>query len=609
MRPVVVGAGRPEEARRLLAIAGPVARARGAEIVLAYVPDPVPDGEHAAPAEDRDLIPEGMSARVRVARYTMHAESAIRSAVRQHDAGLIVLEWRRPPDEGTGTAEERAAWRRATKRTERLFLDPPCEAWLVHGSLGGRPIRSVLLVGASAIPHSGTLRTASDLRGADGRVTALDVHATDGESPTAGLRQRLDDAFGHDHFEVRTARAKSRERAALDELGRHAYDLLLVEAPEDGVVPWLAAPAVPADLMTRVDVPTVVVNRPQARAVLAFRRWWDRIYQWTQSLDDEQRIQVYSDLRRSARADRDFLTLTVLSTGIAALGLLLNSTAVIIGAMLVAPFMSPLIALGLAIVYGDARFMRVGVSAILRGTLLAYPIGIALGVLVPPVDLGGEVLARTEPSGLDLVVALLSGAAGAYAYARRDLSAALPGVAIAAALVPPLAASAIALGSGEYEAAAGAALLYVLNVTTISAAAAVIFLWFGFRPEGQRLGRMRAFVRGFAAISLLVAGITATVVVLGNRDRSVARLERSVAGVVDSWLAENEELDAIEIEEAGADLAVRVRIESSTLRGADAAAALAARLAEDLGRPVSLDLVVVPVFHGSAVTPASEPPP
>ncbi|MCB9491774.1 MAG: DUF389 domain-containing protein [Dehalococcoidia bacterium] len=605
-RPVVVGASRPEEARRLLSIAGPVARARGAEVVLAYAPEAPPDVD-AEVIDDRELIPDRMSARVTVNRYRHSDESAFRAAAVEHDASLLIIEWRDPPQDGAGTAEERAAQRRASKRAERLFLDPPCEAWLVHGSLGGREIRSVLLVPANGLPQPGTLRAARDLRGSEGRVVALDVHSKEVVEPGPGLVQRLDDELGHDRYEVRSARSKSRERAALEELGRHAYDLLLAEAPAEGVVPWLAAPEVPAEIIERVDVPTVIVNRPQARAVVAFRRWWDRIYQWTESLDDEQRIRVYSDLRRSARVDRDFLTLTVISTAIAALGLLLNSAAVIIGAMLVAPFMSPLIALGLAIVYGDPRFMRVAVTAIIRGTLLAYPIGILLGVLVPQIDLGGEVLARTEPSGLDLIVALLSGAAGAYAYARRDLSAALPGVAIAAALVPPLAASAIALGSAEYTAAAGAALLYVMNVTTISAAAAVIFLWFGFRPEGQRLGRMRAFFRGFAVIIVLIAAVTAAVVVLGNRDRSVAQLERSVADVVEGWLPEGDSLDDIEVQDASGDLSIRVRIESSTLRVSDDAAALAALLADDLGRPVSVDLVVIPVVRGAAATPTPEP--
>ncbi|MGE3961963.1 MAG: DUF389 domain-containing protein [Dehalococcoidia bacterium] len=602
--PVVVGATRPEEARRLLAIAGPVARARDAEIVLAYVPELTPGEEPPSPredADDRDLVPEGMPARVTIARYAVLPEAAFRTTVRRYDADLLILEWREPPEDGVGTAEQRAAQRRAATRVQRLFIDPPCEAWLVRGSLGGRPIRSVLVVPAGALPGAGTLRGAAALRGSGGDVTVLDVHSKEGEPPPPALAARLDETLGSDRHEVRTVRAKSRERATIDELGRHAYDLLLAETPADGVVPWLAAPAIPRELIERVDIPTVIVNRPQSRAVVTFRRWWDRVYQWTESLDDEQRVRVYSDLRRSARVDRDFLTLTVISTGIAALGLLLNSAAVIIGAMLVAPFMSPIIALGLAIVYGDPRFMRVGAAAILRGTLLAYPVGTVLGLVVPQVDLGGEVLARTEPSGLDLVVALLSGAAGAYAYARRDLSAALPGVAIAAALVPPLAASAIALGSGEYEAAAGAALLYAMNVTTIAAAAAVVFLWFGFRPESQRLGRMRAFFRGFALIVVLIIAVTAAVVVLGNRDREAARLEHGVAGVVEGWLPEGDALDAIEVGdgEDGA-VAVRVRIESATLRATDDVAALAALLAAELGREVAVDLVVVPVVRGAA---------
>lgn len=598
--PVVVGATRPEEARRLLSIAGSVARAREAELILAYVPDAVLDAGESE-VDDRALLPEQMSSRVRVLRHRTNPATAFRSVVEEYDAGLLILEWRPTSNDEDGTAEERAVRRTAAKRIERLFLDPPCEAWLVHGNLGGRPIRSMLLLPSNGLPDRSTLKAARALRGSEGRVTLLDVHATEGAPAPDGLATRLDEALGHDRHEVSTVRAKSRERAALDELGRRAYDLLLAEAPLEGVVRQLAAPEIPVDLIERVEVPTVIVNRPQSRVVVTFRRWWDRVYTWTESLDDEQRVRVYSDLRRSARSDRDFLMLTVLSTTIAALGLLLNSAAVVIGAMLVAPFMSPLIALGLAIVYGDPRFMRVGVSAIIRGTLVAYPIGILLGVLVPQVDLGLEVLARTEPSGLDLLVALLSGAAGAYAYARRNLSAALPGVAIAAALVPPLAASAIALGSREYEAAAGAGLLYVMNVTAISAAAAVVFLWFGFRPEAQRLGRMRAFFRGFAMIVVLIVAVSAAVAFLGTRERAAARLEVSVVRVVEEWLPEGDELDTAEVSDAGESVIVRVRVESLIPRTSEDAAALATLLAEELNRPVDVDLVVIPVARGASV--------
>lgn len=601
--PVVVGATRASVARRLLALASPVAHARHAEVYLAYAPVA---GSDDATVERKELLPRSMSARVTVLDQHARRETAFEAVAQRHRAGLLLLEWPEPLN-GDSTADERAEARRNAKATERLFLDPPSEAWLVRGSLGGRSIKSILVVPANGMPATETLRSARALAGSDASIVLLDVHGGQATEPSARLRARLDDALGTGRYEVRSVKARSRERAALDELDEHAYDVLFVEAPDDGVVPWLAAPEVPTDLVERVSIPTIVVNHPQSRFVVAFRRRWDRVYQWAESLDDEQRVRVYSDLRRSARADRDFLTLTVLATSIAALGLLLNSTAVIIGAMLVAPFMSPLIALGLAIVYGDRRFMRVGSVAILRGTIVAYPIGILLGLLVPQVALSDEILARTQPSGLDLLVAVFSGAAGAYAYARRDLSAALPGVAIAAALVPPLAASAIALGAGEYQEAAGAVLLYALNVTAISAAAALVFLWFGFRPEA-RFGRTRAFFGGFAGIILVIGVVLAAVIVLGGQDRGASLLERSVATVVDDWLAEGDTLDEVTLTENPEALSVRARIESSMPRTAEDAHALATLLSDELDRAVVVDLVVIPIARGAAVPPEEDAP-
>jgi uncharacterized hydrophobic protein (TIGR00271 family) len=140
-------------------------------------------------------------------------------------------------------------------------------------------------------------------------------------------------------------------------------------------------------------------------------------------------------LRNNSRPDFSFFLLVVLSSGIATLGLLTNSPAVIIGAMLVAPLMSPIIGLGLASLTGDATLLRDAASALLRGAIIAVVfstlltwIDIQLPFFFFQADnLPGEVLARVRPSPLDLTIALLGGLAAAFALAMPQISAALPG--------------------------------------------------------------------------------------------------------------------------------------------------------------------------------------
>ena len=149
------------------------------------------------------------------------------------------------------------------------------------------------------------------------------------------------------------------------------------------------------------------------------------------------------------------------------LGLLLNSPAVIIGAMLVAPLMSAIVGLGLGVVEGDSHLLVAAAWATFRGMILAILIGVFLGLVIPDASATPEIMARTRPSVLDLGVALASGAAGAYALCRKNVSAGLAGVAIAAALVPPLTTVGIGVALGRGDIAGGALLLLLTNLIAI----------------------------------------------------------------------------------------------------------------------------------------------
>lgn len=202
-----------------------------------------------------------------------------------------------------------------------------------------------------------------------------------------------------------------------------------------------------------------------------------------------RRKEVTDELFESASPKFSFFLLVILSCSIATLGLITNSAAVIIGAMLVAPLMSPIIAVGMASLTGDTDMLRKAATALLWGVVLAITLSTVLTWFNNQLpffgiqELPAEVLARTRPSPIDLVIALSGGIAAAYAMTEPKISAALPGVAIATALMPPLCTIGIGLALNRWDVAGGASLLFLTNTVTIAFAAMLIFFLRGFTTD------------------------------------------------------------------------------------------------------------------------------
>lgn len=294
--------------------------------------------------------------------------------------------------------------------------------------------------------------------------------------------------------------------------------------------------------------------------------------------------------------------MTALSAGIASIGLVLDSAAVIIGAMLVAPLMSAIIGIGLAVVHGDVRFLLTCGKAAVKGALVAIATGVLVGWLTPLTEAPAEVLSRTEPSYLDLVVALISGVAAAYALSRQDVSSALPGVAIAVALVPPLATVGVTLACGKLVMAWGALLLFLANLFAITFASACVFAALGFRPSDARISdRDRArttdrIVIAAAALVLLVGVVLTYETIEQARDeRMHATVDRFIPDFLETTQVQTSvwlwQLD--EGENGAADTISVVLNTSRSLTKAESARFQKA-LSEKLGREVNLVLSVLP---------------
>jgi uncharacterized hydrophobic protein (TIGR00271 family) len=340
-----------------------------------------------------------------------------------------------------------------------------------------------------------------------GKVTVMYVMPTDADP--ANIRERyswLSELIApwsnHPDINAKIVQADSVTQGVISEANNH--HLALLGATKENIFSQLMFGAIPQKIAIENQGPTILVKKSDNDFGSVARRLWWRSTKFLPRLSIDERMEAYKQIRRSARPKVDFFMMIGLASGIAALGLLLDSPAVIIGAMLVAPLMSAIIGIGLAIIQADPRLLGLATSATLRGVLLAILMGLIIGLaLFPFTEPTHEILARTRPSLFDLGVAIISGLAGAYAICRRNMSASLPGVAIAVALVPPLATVGIGLSWMRWDIAGGALLLFLTNLVSIVAASGLVFFLMGFRPDLQR-GR-RLFSTGVVGSVILLA--------------------------------------------------------------------------------------------------------
>ncbi len=193
------------------------------------------------------------------------------------------------------------------------------------------------------------------------------------------------------------------------------------------------------------------------------------------------RAELYEDIAGSASVTWMYVAQVVLATVVAAVGMGRDNTAVVIGAMVIAPLLGPNIALALGTTLGDTALMKRAAVASAAGVGIALGIALVVGLLAPFHVGADEIAGRSEVGASDIVLALASGAAGSLAF-TTGISAALVGVMVAIALLPPTVAVGVLLGAGEVEGAVGAALLLGVNVVCVNLAAVVTFLAQGIRP-------------------------------------------------------------------------------------------------------------------------------
>jgi len=363
------------------------------------------------------------------------------------------------------------------------------------------------------------------------------------------LRRTLDFIDGQTRIDAKLITTPSVIEGIVQEAS-DGNDLVVIGASKESSLDKILFGDITGTVVRQSKKPVVVFRQPTSRIGHLFTDLDWTLQRVVPRLNLRERTEAYVRIRRDARPNMDFYVLIALAAGIAALGMLANSAAVVIGAMLVAPLMSPIAGTGLAMVQGDMRFLRLSSGAVLRGSIIVLIMGLLIGLNPFNDPLTDQVLARTSPTIIDLGVALLSGMAVAYAMCRSSALAALPSVAIAAALVPPLAAAGILFANGHANDGFGALLLYLTNIIAISVASAFVFVMLGFRPlpmrKARRLARARS-ARAAVVLLIVIAGVLAyTTARLAQQPAFEANIRQLAEGGVEEITGA--EMDEIEVD-------------------------------------------------------------
>jgi len=264
----------------------------------------------------------------------------------------------------------------------------------------------------------------------------------------------------------------------------------------------------------------------------------------------------------SGRKLSRYWTLLILSAVIATAGIVVDSTATVIGAMIVAPLMTPILGIVLSTVTGDRVNLVRSVVLVVTGAAAVVVVGWLIGLIWPvaiDASTSSQVAGRIHPRLLDLVAALATGAVGAFAMVRSDVSDTLPGVAIAISLVPPLAVAGVTLESGATDQAVGATLLFLTNVGAILLSGLVVMMMYrvyeGQSASTRTAGRGAGLATAIVFVALLCIPLSATSVRIATEaiERSdVAAVAKEWAST-DGWIVESVETtpDGVEVRATG----------------------------------------------------------
>lgn len=293
----------------------------------------------------------------------------------------------------------------------------------------------------------------------------------------------------------------------------------------------------------------------------------------------EQFEDLFKVLRSNSKITTPFMVMMILSTLISTFGLFANSSPVVIGAMILAPIIAPIVSFSMGMVRYDVAMLKKGFITITSGTLVSLAIAAFVALSIPLKILTPEIEARLSPTLLDMGIAVSSGIAAAYAHSKESIAKSIAGVAIAVALVPPLSVAGIGIGWWDWEVFSGAILLYATNLAGIILFAGLTFLLLGFAPfKRAKMGLVYTF--------LMVILVAVPLSLSFNRIMQEANITRALEGIT----IENVVLRDVKIR-FGSQLVVSLRLVGPEALEPERIKRIKNEIEERIDQPVVLEVV------------------
>lgn len=356
-----------------------------------------------------------------------------------------------------------------------------------------------------------------------------------------------------------------------------------------GVLGWLAFAAITLSVALNPATPDEATHRTSLSLVAEWLRERPKSADARQTLYDKI---LFEGPEAGAKAGRFFILMSF-STIIAAMGVITDSTAIVIGAMLIAPLMTPLMGMAISLVMGwPNRLARASLLAF-GGIACAIGISILLGLMLPTAidtSTNAQILARTSPTMLDLITAVAAGAVGAYGLSRPDVSDSLPGVAIAISLVPPLAVVGLCYSAADFTRGNGALLLFATNMVAILVVGGITFVLTGVTPLSRVTEGQQRVATGLAVTFASAILVTFALLLNGSQHAADLFLRSQVEQSVEGWLPGDNDYRVQRISLHDQQIDVSVVGPSAGLPDVQE---LADELARQLGRPVDVKVSLV----------------
>lgn len=315
----------------------------------------------------------------------------------------------------------------------------------------------------------------------------------------------------------------------------------------------------------------------------------------------DRQNKVYEQIKENAKGDFDFYILSFFSGVIIMLGLIIDSAAVVIGGMLIAPLVWPIFLISLAILMGRGSIFEKALFTLIKSVIIIFIVALVIGFFLPHVNSGQEIISRTHPTLYELFIALASGFVGAFVISYPKLGNAMAGVVVAAALVPPLAVTGLALSQNDIASAGGSLLLFLSNLVAIIFAAGVLFLLAKFRGpstvEGKEVRRsnIRWFILLFLIVLIPLYFITTRTITEEKRFKVVKQvLEVELPNI---------KLSDLEIKEIDKILHINITVRSDQAVSKSQVAELTDYLSKNFNKSVILKIVIVPVIEAGKLLP------